>query len=333
MDQAIVDKECDEADDLSHHSEASLSSSSSSRRSIDELIGTFEWFVMLISFAEEEVRFAQNFVENNGSELLQAMGDLLHMLSISFSRLCNNNYNASDSDTNQSSSSEHHRHIYSQGKSYKKLVMHTLVMIRLYLTDTFSSGMVGCSYTRTIALTCLSILLESILAENWISDENLISLNEEEFEINGGRWSKRADLAVSFFASICDTVEVGLKHALPVINDGFDSAGHLVKQNISPIPKEKQPKIPEKVIKSTELARQASFKAHEASKGAFVGIGHAATKAVNVTAERIGSSKDYHQHYSERKDALSATGRVALAGFGAFVSVSEALFDTSLASK
>lgn len=322
---------------------------SSSCTNIDQLIENFEWLVMIISLGEEEIRFAQHYEDNllhsehsridsNGesldyssSNVLRAMGDFLYLLSISFSKLCANINN----DNVDQTSFGQRWYRDPQSSDAKKVLMHTFVMIKLYVADKLSPRS-SCSGTcaGTIALECLLHILELLLEKDWVIDNEQTLSDKAVSEAVDRRWSMRADAAITFFANITDAVEASLQHALPVINDGFDSAGNLMKQNIRPISEDKQVKIPENVVKSAELARQASVRAHEASKGVFVGIGQVATKAVNMTAKQVETGSENSDILnSERKDILNATSRVALAGFGAFASISEALFDTSLASK
>ena len=303
-------------------------------------VENFQWLVLLISCAEEEIQYYLS-IENNpkngirevdgNDELLKSLGDLLRILSISFSKLCSNRNYGDEEGDRRSYSFSYSFSARSLARSSKSKTIHALVMIRLFMAsydEYLRDNIISVGIT---ALSALSCILEILADGPWIDDDELDPQSYEESE---SLWTQRADTAVSFFANMTNVVESGLASAVPVINEGFDCAGNLMKENIAPIPKEEQPKVPDHIVKSSEFAKSASVKAYDVSKGAFVGIGQVATKAVNVTANKIDNvSKNRNQVYNENRTVLNAGGRVALAGFGAFASISEALFDTSLASK
>merc|ERR1719215_420448 len=301
-------------------------------------VENFQWLVLLISCAEEEIQYYLS-IENNpkngirevdgNDELLKSLGDLLRILSISFSKLCSNRNYGDEEGDRRSYSFSYSFSARSLARSSKSKTIHALVMIRLFMAsydEYLRDNIISVGIT---ALSALSCILEILADGPWIDDDELDPQSYEESE---SLWTQRADTAVSFFANMTNVVESGLASAVPVINEGFDCAGNLMKENIAPIPKEEQPKVPDHIVKSSEFAKSASVKAYDVSKVAFVGIGQVATKAVNVTANKIDNvSKNRNQVYNENRTVLNAGGRVALAGFGAFASISEALFDTSLA--
>lgn len=306
------------------------------------LIESYQWVVLLISCAEEEVR--GNSAVSHGDEVLKALKELIYILSKSFST---EQQYSNDEGGNKELTPAVLRYFRSQTEHAEMAIMHALAMIRLLFADI--RVLHECN-VELIALLELSLVLEYILREWHVVNAVLevyeadatkhFNLTRHERQSDGSaeedtqyQWSQRADAAVLFLASSAQAVETGLfEHAVPSINEGLDIAKDYVKENIQPVPPEKRPQVPESVVGATQLAKQASTKAHIASKDMFVGVGSVATQAVNRTASQIDKiSADQHDGYKYNRDALGAAGRVALASFGAIATISEAVFETSVA--
>mmetsp|Transcript_25597 Transcript_25597/g.39653 ORF Transcript_25597/g.39653 Transcript_25597/m.39653 type:complete len:417 (+) Transcript_25597:183-1433(+) len=312
----------------------------------DSLIASYQWVVLLISCAEEEVRGSVHHAASvNGDEVLKALKELIYILSKSFSTTQqyayrNNNECAGTRNINNKLSPAALRYFRSQTKHAEMAIIHALTMIRLL----FAESKVNEFHVELVALLELSLVLEYVLRE-WHVINAALETYEADLATSDGseaegkedsqyQWSKRADAAVLFLASSAEAVEIGLaKYAVPSINEGLDIAKGYVKENIiQPVPPEEQPQVPKSVLGATAIAKEASTKAHEASKDIFTGVGSVATEAVNRTASQIDKiSAEQHDVYKGNRDALGAAGRVALASVGAIATISEAVFETSVA--
>lgn len=324
-----------------HNDDRSSVTASSQSENFEQIIENYQWIILLISIAEEEVRVNSRIIQESKRDVydadaddryfskfveatLQALTSLYELLSASFAPTISHNVDQRFSDEYEK---------YTRVKQAETTVIYSLSMIRPFLVSLREAEANRVSYPDeyvlgTIALETLSLLLEKILEDEWVREDDIHEAYIRKME---DKWASRADAAVSFFASVTDTVEAGLAEAVPVMNKGLDYAGELVKDSIKPIPEERRPVVPKTISESSQLAKVASAKAHKLSKQALVGIGGVATSAVNNAANRIDETTTQRNSlYKRNRGMMNATGRVAVAGVGAFASISESLFDTSL---
>ena len=322
-----------------HNDDRSSVTASSQSENFEQIIENYQWIILLISIAEEEVRVNSRIIQESKRDVyddddryfskfveatLQTLTSLYELLSASFAPTISHNVDQRFSDEYEK---------YTRVKQAETTVIYSLSMIRPFLVSLREAEANRVSYSDeyvlgTIALETLSLLLEKILEDEWVREDDIHEAYIRKME---DKWASRADAAVSFFASVTDTVEAGLAEAVPVMNKGLDYAGELVKDSIKPIPEERRPVVPKTISESSQLAKVASAKAHKLSKQALVGIGGVATSAVNNAANRIDETTTQRNSlYKRNRGMMNATGRVAVAGVGAFASISESLFDTSL---
>lgn len=164
-----------------------------------------------------------------------------------------------------------------------------------------------------------------------LSEHAALEPLEEVAGAPASRWLERADGASEFLAGTVHMVQTGLQAAVPVLATGIESAGEMVKSRLEPSdePVELSEATKQRVEKTKRYAQVAATVSSQAVGCAT----HAAANAADGLATRLRKSglggRLMAMGAAGSSDKTQAAAKVAQAGMGAFVAISEGLFDAS----
>lgn len=151
---------------------------------------------------------------------------------------------------------------------------------------------------------------------------------EESPVIKGG------EAVASFIMGAARWFERGLATSVPVVTEGIDATGRLIKENLVP---EEKPLVnrPTEVVTLTYTGatKRATGRVRESAQFVAFGIRDASTRGISKVAKKFEDENLGEELVQDKdmRDVMVAAGKVGLATLGAAAIVGEALFDTTKA--
>lgn len=161
-----------------------------------------------------------------------------------------------------------------------------------------------------------------------LQEENVAPTLKVKHVVNGG------DKAAEYIAGAAKWVERSLEKTVPVINGGIESAGELLKNNLTPAQTELlNPTSGSVTLTCAKAAREATDGVRVTAKLTADGIRDVSTTGINMAAKKFGERKLSQRIVpgKDYRDMIAAAGRVGVAGLGAVAIVGEAVFETTKA--